>query len=970
MGKIGLKKKKCRESLTRARLVFRGVNEHTGLQTPNALSPEKELTPGRDLHEMSFSQVFIGANRQTHLNMTPVSKSRLQSLKPMCEKPAGRRLITLSALTTALNWAADHGKSCDKGDFEIVKERKSGLETTVCVQCKTCNAKPVWMHADVGEKSLPANEAFAWATNVSGIGYTGLKHAFTALDVPSPSFNAFKRYEAKFSSELAVAFMKQLEENGKEEHVLAKERNQIIVTPSGPIPWTSVYCDGQWSKRCYNQQGTAMSGSAAMIGSLTKKPLFVGIRNKFCYICHRYGENAKVHVCFKNFTGSSSAMEASIIKEGFNRSVEMHTLIYKNLIGDGDSSVTLTVQDTYNKAEFSHTQVKKIECKNHAIRRLNYNLHKIIENKMLSRQDRGALKLRVPALARCCKYAIDIHAERKSNFADLMRDLLNLLNHVFGDHSWCPSYLCTNGVQIVPDRYKKADFQPPAVESQSQIERKNLVPQLINTSVWTAAMGVLERLASLSNSLIENFTSNIVESFQSSVCKMIQGKRTNLVTRGSYTRRVNAAMFSFQYGPGWYHPAYKLIHKNSPAKLWRSRFTKGSEEKRLRLVKGRIRKPKRGLVRDTPTSEYFSKTRRPQGNMYYGLHASRPDIPALELQGMIEDLEKSLQISSIEEQLKIVRETVGQFENSRYRERRKLMITASICGRIYSLRDQTSNRGLLDTLLGPNVSAKEMRWGHLHERDAVRGYQTLHNCIVQPSGLFVSLENGVLGASPDGIVGDDGIIEVKCPFSARLCEEELDVLSQCTFLRMSSDGDLQLKPSSNYYRQVVMQLHVSQRQWCDFIVWTQGPMRPDDDTVPKCLDGFIIVIRIYRNEDTLKYWELMKPKLLQFYREDFAPELKDPRFDRNMGYKQPEYRLKAMLAQKNKRPKKAAVEESAEIPVLPTAKDRLQAYVATNVSSLSRGSIPRVTALRLPGSSAGTNIGFTPTPMNNGSDSD
>jgi hypothetical protein len=124
MGKIGLKKKKCRESLTRARLVFRGVNEHTGLQTPNALSPEKELTPGRDLHEMSFSQVFIGANRQTHLNMTPVSKSRLQSLKPMCEKPAGRRLITLSALTTALNWAADHGKSCDKGDFEIVKERK------------------------------------------------------------------------------------------------------------------------------------------------------------------------------------------------------------------------------------------------------------------------------------------------------------------------------------------------------------------------------------------------------------------------------------------------------------------------------------------------------------------------------------------------------------------------------------------------------------------------------------------------------------------------------------------------------------------------------------------------------------------------------------------------------------------------------------------------------------------------------
>jgi hypothetical protein len=45
------------------------------------------------------------------------------------------------------------------------------------------------------------------------------------------------------------------------------------------------------------------------------------------------------HTCHKNCHGTSIAMEAQIIVEGFLSSVDMHGVIYNKLVGDGDSSV-------------------------------------------------------------------------------------------------------------------------------------------------------------------------------------------------------------------------------------------------------------------------------------------------------------------------------------------------------------------------------------------------------------------------------------------------------------------------------------------------------------------------------------------------------------------------------------------------------------------------------------------------------
>jgi predicted phage-related endonuclease len=56
------------------------------------------------------------------------------------------------------------------------------------------------------------------------------------------------------------------------------------------------------------------------------------------------------------------------------------------------------------------------------------------------------------------------------------------------------------------------------------------------------------------------------------------------------------------------------------------------------------------------------------------------------------------------------------------------------------------------------------------------------------------------GASPDGLVGDDGLIEIKCPLTATHIET---LLGQA--------------PPSRYLAQMQWQMAVSGRAWCDFV---------------------------------------------------------------------------------------------------------------------------------------------------------
>jgi putative phage-type endonuclease len=71
------------------------------------------------------------------------------------------------------------------------------------------------------------------------------------------------------------------------------------------------------------------------------------------------------------------------------------------------------------------------------------------------------------------------------------------------------------------------------------------------------------------------------------------------------------------------------------------------------------------------------------------------------------------------------------------------------------------------------------------------------------------------GASPDGLVGDDGLVEIKCPNSTT-----------------HVDYILEGKVPTKYKRQMLAQLACTNRKWCDFVSF--------DDRLPEHLQLFVV----------------------------------------------------------------------------------------------------------------------------------
>lgn len=79
-------------------------------------------------------------------------------------------------------------------------------------------------------------------------------------------------------------------------------------------------------------------------------------------------------------------------------------------------------------------------------------------------------------------------------------------------------------------------------------------------------------------------------------------------------------------------------------------------------------------------------------------------------------------------------------------------------------------------------------------------YEGETGCLVEEIGFIVHPTLIDLGASPDGLVGDDGMLEIKCPNTA-------------THIAFLMDGII--KPQ--YEWQMTAQMVCAGRKWCDFV---------------------------------------------------------------------------------------------------------------------------------------------------------
>lgn len=102
-----------------------------------------------------------------------------------------------------------------------------------------------------------------------------------------------------------------------------------------------------------------------------------------------------------------------------------------------------------------------------------------------------------------------------------------------------------------------------------------------------------------------------------------------------------------------------------------------------------------------------------------------------------------------------------------------------------------------------------MQWGTEKEPDARAAYAFLRDVDVVEVGFAPHPTIEMSGASPDGLVNDDGLVEFKCPNTANHIE---------TLISQTIPG--------KYITQMDWQMACTGRQWCDFASF--DPRLPPD----------------------------------------------------------------------------------------------------------------------------------------------
>lgn len=121
-----------------------------------------------------------------------------------------------------------------------------------------------------------------------------------------------------------------------------------------------------------------------------------------------------------------------------------------------------------------------------------------------------------------------------------------------------------------------------------------------------------------------------------------------------------------------------------------------------------------------------------------------------------------------------------------------------------------------------------MRTGTEQEPLARLAYEARTGNLVEEVGFFTT-EDGAFGLSPDGLIGDDGVLEIKTMVSSE------------TLFKAVADGD-----HSEYIDQINGYLWLLGRQWVDLVLWAPD-LRP--------LGLHLTVRRITRDEDAIEELE-------------------------------------------------------------------------------------------------------------------
>lgn len=131
----------------------------------------------------------------------------------------------------------------------------------------------------------------------------------------------------------------------------------------------------------------------------------------------------------------------------------------------------------------------------------------------------------------------------------------------------------------------------------------------------------------------------------------------------------------------------------------------------------------------------------------------------------------------------------------------------------------------------------DMEWGNATEEAARDYYAFIRDAALAQVAFVDHPTISMAGASPDRLVGDDGLLEIKCP---------------ATHTHIETLFGAAIEP--DYHKQMLWQMACTGRQWCDFVSY--------DPRLPANLS-----IHVRRVERDAAEIEAMEAAVMQFLRE-------------------------------------------------------------------------------------------------------
>ena len=413
----------------------------------------------------------------------------------------------------------------------------------------------------------------------------------------------------------------------------------------------------------------------------------------------------------------------------------------------------------------------------------------------------------------------------------------------------------------------------PAIEE--EIRRGEPTPVEVDPSLLHDVQATVSRLVGKASQLLGNCTTNLAECWMHIRSKFDGGKVINRSQSGSWQHRCMGAGLRQNMGRQWGPEIWRKMTTTSPNKV----YTNTADRLAKRVERDRKRKASEEAKESRRRSKYMRIDDTPAARKAYSRHDDcispdevTDDIPPEQLKQLADSFYKTKVAITTEKGQEIERHTRNQADNGQWMMERRLRLTASRVGGIAKMRETTKKGNKVKDLLYSNFRGnKATQYGSAKEDETILQYITYQRRNGHPDlkvdrcGLFVSLTNPWLAASPDGSVNDPsdsnhslGLVEIKNPFSVK--EKTLaEASTSSTFCLVREKNMYKLKRRHDYYFQVQCQLYCTDRNWCDFVLRTNKDIH---------------IERIYRDK---KWWGVQMTKLRKFYFTALLPELACPR---------------------------------------------------------------------------------------------